>query len=83
MRFRLHVIQLAALIMMSSCREILGEQHQNTQKENTVPSNKSNGNEMTIPKDSTLKSKELKPLKNQRGKKSRAQDTLKPVVAIA
>jgi hypothetical protein len=83
MRLRLHVILLAIITMMASCREILGERHQNIHKENTVPSTKSNGNENTVPNDSTPRSKESKSIKNQHGKKTRAQDTLKPIVVIA
>jgi hypothetical protein len=69
--------------MMASCREILGDQHQNMQKDTTVPASKGNGKESTSPQDSTPGPKQSKPLKIEHGKKTRAQDTLKPIVAIA
>lgn len=70
-------------ISIFSCRETLSEQHSKTQKENEAPNIEKNEREASPKKIEVKKPKISPPSIDSKERNTRAQDSLKPVIAKA
>ena len=77
------ILTLSTLIFygLISCKDTMGEQRNSVPKENTVPSARQNNTERPASKKYIAPPAETPQHKNHKKKKSRALDTLRPVVA--